>query len=142
MNITIYDLDGTLRSEDQSHHMRPDDVSKARKWLPWQEHINALGVPITSNVKQYMQDVKTKRVVILTSSQFGTLQWLNEHRLPKPYAIIERQFFDNRPPIIMKHDYIGELYSAGYTIVEWVDNCNEMCNGVSELYNNIEVVRV
>ena len=76
-------------------------------------------------------------IVILTSSQFGTLEWLDKHNINIPDGIEERQPNNNlsiteyKKPFINKHKDDISL---------WVDDCIKTCDYVESL--GIPVVRV
>lgn len=141
MDLIIYDLDGTLRSEEQSKHLHPKDPSKAVNWIDWQNHINRHGVAL-SEIDAYEDDIANGDVLILTSSQFGTESWLDSNEMTQPSYLIERQFYDDREPLLYKTDILHDMIQHGNTIVKWVDNDERVCDEIRKHYPDIEVVQV
>lgn len=142
MDLIIYDLDGTLRTEEQSKHLHPKDPSKAVNWVEWQNHINANGALITENADMYECDLCGHTVLILTSSQYGTHDWLELQGVDFPDYLIERQFYDDREPLLYKTDTLHKLIQHGHNIVKWVDNDERVCTEIRKWYPEIEVVQV
>ena len=117
--MIIFDLDGTLRDSSCGDHLVPEDVTKAVNWIPWQSYVNVHGIPVKAVCDIYRENVKNEDVVILTSSQFGTADWLIEHGLPIPTDIVERDAYDNRSPLEYKSCSIDLLKDE---ITLWVDD--------------------
>lgn len=136
--MIIFDLDNTLRNNDGSIIVVPEDKSIATNWIPWQHWVNEHGTPIDIPCKLFRELIENGHTVgIVTSSSFGTEEWLRAHHLPEPHFIIERALDDNRHPQKYKEDFI--IDNLG-TITLWVDDSGKVCD-FAEL-NEIPVVRV
>lgn len=140
--MIIFDLDDTLRTTDQSHKYIPSDPSRTENWLAWQEHVVNNGVGIEEGIEQYLLSLlycvdRTETVTILTSSQFGTQQWLEMNELPLPDDIIERHPNDHSTPFEFKKQFIDENHGS---ITLWVDDNTEVCDYAES--HGITVIRV
>lgn len=139
----VFDLDGTLRDTEGSEGFIPVDVTKTEYWISWQNWVNAFGVPNNFVVEGYKKNIKAcasredREVLILTSSMFGTREWLFTNNLPQPDRVIERDTSDNRSPFYYKKHYID---SHKEVIQLWIDDDMEVCDYVESL--GIEVRRV
>lgn len=140
--LVIFDLDNTLRNNEGSAHMIPANLGLsmniAAHWAPWQDYANENGTPIEYMCSLYesMVDDPQYKVMIVTSSSFGTTQWLAKHSLPQPQGLIERNILDNRSPSSFKRDIIDGMMS----IHLWVDDCPTMCKYARE--KEIKVLQV
>ena len=136
--MIIFDLDDTLRTTDQSSHMIPADPSRTENWLAWQDHVVNNGRRVERGVKVY-SDVYCLPVslVILTSSQFGTQQWLEMNELPLPDQIIERHPNDHSTPFEFKKRFIDENHGS---ITLWIDDHTKVCDYAES--RGITVIRV
>lgn len=138
--MIIFDLDDTLRTTKQSSHMIPADPSRTEHWLAWQEHVVNNGEMIFPNYCLYRACVNTETedsVTILTSSQFGTQQWLEMNELPLPDQIIERHPNDHSTPFEFKKRFIDENHG---NITLWIDDHTEVCDYAES--HGITVIRV
>lgn len=140
MKVVIFDLDGTLRTEEQSEHLHPKDPTIAANWLEWQDHINSNGSVIGCNKALYdlCHDFGHK-VIMLTSSQSGTERWLSRNNIKIPYEIIERHPRNDRDTITFKAAIIKKLIKSGFEITHWVDNSRSMCEFVKSNYPDVNV---
>lgn len=143
MNVVIFDLDGTLRTEKQSVHLHPGIPTVAANWLEWQDHINENGEVIRENKALYdlFGDFGHK-IIILTSSQHGTDKWLFNNNISLPYKVIERQSDNDKDPVSFKSNIIEKLISDGVKITHWVDNSELMCGFVKDNYSDVNVMIV
>lgn len=138
--MIIFDLDDTLRTTKQSHEYIPADPSRTENWLAWQEHVVNNGQVVNPEcLVKYMDycDSCEHRVIILTSSQFGTQQWLEMNELPLPDDIIERHPNDHSTPFEFKKRFIDENHGS---ITLWVDDNTEVCDYAES--QGITVIRV
>lgn len=134
--MIIFDLDNTLRNNDGSLPFVPEDKTKAINWVPWQDWVNENGVPIERMCLLYMQLRQYYPVAIVTSSSFGTKDWLRDQHLPT-CTIRERALDDDRDPFTYKRDFIDEHCND---ITLWVDDSNRVCDYAESL--GIPVIRV
>lgn len=140
--MIVFDLDNTLRKNDGDYPHTPfaleTDPSDMINWVPWQKFVNDNGVPIERIVKLYHEIYEgPDSIVILTSSQFGTLEWLNKHNINIPDGIEERSTGDNLSGLQYKKGFIDRWNDD---IALWVDDHKETCDYVESL--GIPVVRV
>jgi len=133
----VFDLDNTLRSTAGSEHLVPDDVTLAKNWLPWQEYISKHGKPIPQMVSLYESLCQSNDVLILTSGQFGTKEWLEFNRVSPCPTILERPRDENRSSFDFKRQWVDE---NAHQISLWVDDHVKMCDYVESL--GIPVIRV
>lgn len=139
--MIVFDLDNTLRSAVNDYVHTPfalgTDPSKMTNWVTWQHFVNENGVPVDHIIKLYHQIYECDAIVILTSSQFGTLEWLNKHSIYIPDGIEERQTGNNLSSTEYKKPFIDGNKND---ITLWVDDCVKTCDYVESL--GIPVVRV
>lgn len=142
--MIIFDLDDTLRTTKQSSHMIPADPSRTENWLAWQDHVVNNGVGVEEGISYYFYYLKVRQVLgngltlkILTSSQFGTQQWLEMNELPLPDQIIERHPNDHSTPLEFKKRFIDENLG---NITLWIDDHTEVCDYAES--HGITVIRV
>lgn len=136
--MIIFDLDDTLRTTDQSSHMIPVDPSRTENWLAWQDHVVNNGQVIWKNFVMYQIYLTCSApTTILTSSQFGTRQWLEMNELPLPDQIIERHPNDPSTPFEFKKRFIDENHGS---ITLWIDDHTEVCDYAES--RGITVIRV
>jgi FMN phosphatase YigB (HAD superfamily) len=133
--MIVFDLDGTLRNTAGSEHLVPDDVTVAMNWIDWQHHVNENGTVIRHIAELYSSIDST--VYIVTSSSFGTAEWLKRQCILEPDFIIERELHDNRSPFEYKKAFIDDNY---HQIELWVDDSDSVCDYAESL--GIPVVRV
>ncbi|CAM0102783.1 polynucleotide kinase [Vibrio phage 159E36-2a] len=133
--MIIFNLDGTLRNTSGSEHLVPDDITVARNWIPWQHYTNEHGTVIRNIAELYSSIDST--VYILTSSSFGTTDWLKRNGILEPDYLIERDLDDNRSPFEYTKAFIDDNY---HQIELWVDDSTEVCDYAESL--DIPVVRV
>jgi len=144
MSIIVYDLDDTLRDTSCAVDLIPEDKSKQENWVEWQECVNYQGSTITPVVHMYNADIRDTRrrndgVWIVTSSQFGTKEWLYNRGIRDPDVLVERKSADNRHPVQYKKDWLSK---RACDVVKWVDDNQEVCDFIRETYPHIEVVQV
>lgn len=143
MNVVIFDLDGTLRTEDQSEHLRPNDPTITANWLDWQEHINERGKVIQENKALYdLVSYFGHKIIILTSSQHGTDKWLFNNNISPPHKVIERDHKNNKDPVSFKSDIIKKLISNGIKITHWIDNSELMCEFIKTNHPEVNIRHV
>lgn len=141
--MIIFDLDNTLRHTKDDYPHTPFAKGKCPEqqcnWVQWQHFANDTGQPIQHMVKFYemMRKLELETITIVTSSQFGTKEWMLAKGLTMPDSIIERQPNDNLSGVDYKKQYI-KLWKDKITL--WVDDHIETCDYVESL--NIPVVRV
>lgn len=139
--MIVFDLDNTLRNTDGDYPHTPfahgTDPGDQSNWVTWQHFVNANGVPIDHIVKLYHSLYDSSDIIILTSSQFGTLEWLDKHSINVPDGIEERSADNNLCGMDYKKSFIDKWKDK---IVLWVDDHSETCDYVQSL--NIPVVRV
>ena len=140
--MIVFDLDNTLRNSNGDYPHTPfalgTDPGDTVNWVTWQKWVNANGVPIDRIVKLYHEIYEGPDViVILTSSQFGTLEWLSKHNINIPDGIEERQPNNNLSSTEYKKPFINKHKDD---ISLWVDDCIKTCDYVESL--GIPVVRV
>ena len=140
--MIIFDLDNTLRhtADDQPH--TPFAHGTCHKdqtnWVQWQHFANENGQPIERMVQFYeLMHTVTDTIYIVTSSQFGTAEWLDSFDITQPDVICERKPGDNHSGLAYKKNYIDMWVEC---ITLWVDDCTETCDYVESL--GIPVVRV
>ena len=99
--MIVFDLDSTLRDITGSAPYAPHD---GKNWVNWQNWVNANSTVIENIAELYTQFVvnQSDTVAIVTSSQFGTVEWLERHGLPLPDLIVERQADDHLHPHDLK----------------------------------------
>lgn len=106
--IVVFDLDNTLRDVSAFSFLEPDDKTKTANWKDWQTAV-CMRAPALDNfaVKFYDLCCHSEKSVtyIVTSSSFGTFQWLNLNNLPHPDHIIERMESDNSTPLELKRNF-------------------------------------
>lgn len=140
--LVIFDLDNTLRNNKGSAHMIPCNLGLsmdiAANWAPWQAYVNENSKPIKYMCVLYesMVDDPEYKVMIVTSSSFGTTQWLSKFLLPQPQGLIERNIMNNQSPTDFKKDIIDGMME----IHLWVDDCPKMCKYARE--KEIKVLQV
>lgn len=136
--MIIFDLDKTLRTNDGGDIYIPE-VQLASNWVDWQYHVNKHGKPIEKTVKLFNELSSLNDIIILTSSQFGTLEWLEDNNINvyKNNTIIERQINDNRSCFQYKKDFI-DIHKDEITL--WIDDNDEVCDYVRSL--NILVIQI
>lgn len=139
MEIIVYDLDGTLRDTSCGDPYVPEDKSKPENWAEWQHEVNESGtrLPMCCNYNKDVCDLKD--VFIVTSSQFGTEDWLEANAMFQPDKIIERELGDCRHPVVYKKEWIDKYHAD---VVKWVDDSKEVCDYIRGCYPHIEVVEV
>lgn len=141
--LVVFDLDNTLRNNEGSAHVIPMNLGLsmdvAANWAPWQHYVNEMSPTIP-----YMADLYTSMCVdskyevwIITSSSFGTRDWLQKHGLPLPKYLHERAITDNASPREFKESVVEDLLP---TITLWVDDCPKMCAYMRD--KNIKVLQV
>ncbi|UUW39243.1 hypothetical protein [Vibrio phage Artemius] len=135
--MIIFDLDDTLRTTDQSSHLIPADPSRTENWLAWQDHVVNNGVGIEEGIRLYLMYKYGLVTIILTSSQFGTQQWLEMNELPLPDQIFERHPNDHSTPFEFKKRFIDENHG---NITLWIDDHTEVCDYAES--RGITVIRV
>lgn len=139
--MIVFDLDQTLRDITGSAPYAPcgDHQFDNKNWTNWQNWVNANGTVIENIAELYTQFVvnQSDTVAIVTSSQFGTVEWLERHGLPLPDLIVERKADDHRHPHELKKHWIHNLAP---TITLWIDDDVKMLDYVESL--GIPVVRV
>lgn len=136
--MIIFDLDDTLRTTKQSHEYIPADPSRTENWLAWQDHVVNNGQVILHVEPTYHACIRSEYpVTILTSSQFGTQQWLEMNELPLPDQIIERHPNDHSTPFEFKKRFIDENHGS---ITLWIDDHTEVCDYAES--HGITVIRV
>lgn len=133
----VFDLDDTLRSTAGSEHLVPANVTRTENWLPWQDYVNHHCKPIMPVVALYYQCITSMSTLILTSSQFGTAEWLTRSGINQPTAIVERPHDEHRSSFDFKREWVDE---NAHQIALWVDDHVKMCDYVESL--GIPVVRV
>lgn len=127
--MIIVDLDGTLRDSSCGDHLMPDDPTKARNWLEWQEYVNEHGKLIKQTARLLEIMHINAYVVVVTSSQFGTERWLNINGLAAD-AIIERERDDDRHGFKFKKSFIDEYAN---NIDLWIDDDAQVLDYVESL---------
>ena len=139
--MIVFDLDNTLRNTEGDYPYTPfalaTDPGDMTNWVTWQKFVNDNGIPIERIVKLYHAIHECDAIVILTSSQFGTLEWLNKHDIKIPDGIEERSIGNNLSITEYKKPFIDENKND---ITLWVDDCIKTCDYVESL--GIPVVRV
>lgn len=136
--MIIFDLDDTLRTTKQSHEYIPVDPSRTENWLAWQDHVVNNGTLMLHTEPVYHACIRSEhQVTILTSSQFGTRQWLEMNELPLPDQIIERHPNDHSTPFEFKKRFIDENHGS---ITLWIDDHTEVCDYAES--RGITVIRV
>ena len=124
MEIIVYDLDGTLRDTSCGDPYVPEDKSKPENWVEWQHYVNRYGTRLPE-YKSYNKDIcGCKDVFIVTSSQFGTKDWLVGNVMLLPDKIVERELDDCRHPVVYKKEWIDKHHAD---VVKWVDDNIEVC---------------
>lgn len=140
--LVIFDLDNTLRDNQGSAHMIPCklglSMDVAANWAPWQAYVNENSPTIKYMCELYesMVDDPEYKVMIVTSSSFGTTQWLSKFLLPQPQVLIERNIMNNQSPTDFKKGIIDRMTD----IHLWVDDCAKMCAYARE--KEIKVLQV
>ena len=129
--LVIFDLDNTLRDNKGSGHMIPSalglSMDVAANWAPWQVYVNENSQPISYMMRIYTLmcvDPETE-VWIVTSSSFGTKEWITKHGYVQPDFINERSITDNEAPFEYKKGIVDGMER---TIDLWVDDCPKMCS--------------
>ncbi len=140
--MIVFDLDGTLRITKNDEKFTPyakgTDPSDPANWLDWQEFANANGQPNGRFVRLYTDVCSTSATVyVVTSSQFGSLDWLNRYRLPTPYSIVERNSADWSSGLAYKKPFIDRRRNQ---ITLWVDDHPATCDYVESF--DIPTLRV
>jgi len=129
--FVIFDLDNTLRDNKGSKHVIPTELglsmNVAANWAPWQHYVNENSptIPYMASFYMLMCTTPNTEVWIITSSSFGTSEWLKKYGLPEPTFIHERSITDNRKPQEYKESVVAGMEN---TIDLWVDDCPRMCN--------------
>ena len=138
--MIVFDLDSTLRNNGVDEQHTPfthgTDHTVNENWRHWQLFVNATGKPIRKTVRLYNQFVYSD-TVILTSSQFGTSDWLSKNGIELPDLIRERKSGDTKQGLDYKKPFIDKYRND---IILWVDDHTETCDYVESL--GIPVVRV
>ncbi|AZU99594.1 phosphatase [Vibrio virus vB_VspP_SBP1] len=140
--LVIFDLDNTLRDNKGSSHMIPCNLGLsmniAANWAPWQAYVNENSKPIEYMCELYASMVSNPEylVYIVTSSSFGTLDWLDKHHLPDPDGVVERAITNDSTPTDYKKNYID----INQNIHLWVDDCPKICKYARE--KEIKVLQV
>lgn len=134
--MIVFDLDDTLRDTRKSNFLAPKGKSSTSNysWFPWQVHVNQHGFPIEP-IAQLFKSMGSD-VIVVTSSVFGSYEWLYRHGLFPAY-VVERDVDDHRTPYDLKVDFI--LRHLG-EIDLWVDDNIEVLDFVESL--GIPTVRV
>lgn len=134
--MIVFDLDRTLRDICGSEHLEPHGIHRTvnANWRDWQCYVNSQCVPSKSTVDLFLS--VSPGITVLTSSQFGTTDWLYSHGL-FPADIIEREHDDHRTPFEYKKDFIDAHRDE---ITLWVDDDTEVLDYVESL--GILTVRV
>lgn len=127
--MIVIDLDSTLRDVSCANHLIPDDPTKARNWVEWQEYVNEHGTMIEKTARLLELIDINAHVAIVTSSQFGTKRWLNLNGLAAD-AIIEREKDDNRHGFEFKKSFIDEYAN---NIDLWIDDDAQVLDYVESL---------
>ena len=136
--MIVFDLDNTLRDVSNADHLIPSDRTRQENWIEWQKYVNYNSLPIKDMVDVYKEKIATGRdVVIVTSSSFGTYGWLNDHEIPTPYDIHEREVGDNRSALDLKKQWIDGNQSR---IELLVDDDIDVCDYAES--ESINVMRV
>ena len=135
--MIVFDLDGTLRNNKGSQHHVPEDVTKAANWVQWQQWVNKNGTLVNPMVALYNRLHNNNCIAVVTSSQFGTREWLHKNGLGSPNISVERNRNDNRNGFDYKKEFIDN-YRCKITL--WVDDDAKVCDYVESL--GIPVVRV
>ena len=139
--MIVFDLDNTLRKTEGDYPYTPfglgSDSGDMVNWVTWQKFVNDNGVPIEHIVKLYHTIYECDAIVILTSSQFGTREWLCKYDITIPDGIEERSVGNNLSSTEYKKPFIDENKDD---ITLWVDDCIKTCDYVESL--GIPVVRV
>lgn len=139
--MIVFDLDSTLRDITGSAPYAPhgDASTKTQNWINWQHWVNTNGTVIENIAELYTDFVINhgNPIAIVTSSQFGTKEWLECHGLPLPDIIIERQADDHRHTHELKKHWIQH---KAPNITLWIDNDTDMLDYVESL--GIPTVRV
>lgn len=141
-NFVVFDLDNTLRktTDDYEHtpYAKNLDPKPVGNWKCWQEFANQHGKPIERTVDLYRCMILSGvRIIILTSSAFGTKEWLGKFDIPQPDLILERDVSNRRMSVDYKKPFIDK---CKHNIELWVDDCVKTCDYVESL--NIPVLRV
>ena len=140
--LVIFDLDNTLRDNAGSGHMIPCNLglsmNVAANWAPWQAYVNENSPTIKymCNLYESMVDDPEYKVMIVTSSSFGTMGWLCKWSISLPDTIIERNITDNRSPKEFKEDFISSMRRIDL----WVDDDPIVCNIMRTM--GVKVVQV
>ena len=122
----VFDLDGTLRDVTSGDWLVPSDITRTENWVTWQKWVNWTSKPHWSTVEMFNLVVRNHvDTVILTSSQFGTLDWCLKHGVDADYsAIYERRKDDHRGSFQYKKDFIDKHLRS---IELWVDDDTRVC---------------
>lgn len=140
--MIVFDLDNTLRNTEGDYDHTPfahgTDESDSKNWITWQHFVNENGTPIERTVKLYHEIYESSDlIVIITSSLFGTLEWLTKHDINIPDGIHERETGNNLSGVDYKKPHIDKWKDE---INLWVDDCKKTCDYVESL--GIPVVRI
>lgn len=139
--MIVFDLDSTLRNTKNDYPYTPfarkTDHLITTNWTDWQKYVNKNGKPVEKIVELYRSFYCDNLMAIVTSSQFGTVDWLNKHDIPVPDGVIERNSDDNRSPYDYKKEFIDKNREK---ITLWVDDDQKICDYAESL--KIPVIRV
>lgn len=127
--MVVFDLDDTLRDASCGAHLIPDDVTKARNWIGWQRYVNEHGDIIHATMRLYRLLHHFDRKAVVTSSQFGTEEWLDKCGLEFDW-IVERDKNDDRHGFDFKKSFIDSYRSE---IELWVDDDSRVLDYVESL---------
>lgn len=141
--LAVFDLDNTLRDNAGSGHMIPSELGLsmgiAAHWAPWQQYVleNSPAIDYMFDIYANFVDDMEFEVWVITSSTFGTKEWLNLRGFPEPDRIIERSILDNRSPTEYKESVVDNLEDRIYL---WVDDCPKLCEKMRK--RGVKVIQV
>lgn len=127
--MVVFDLDNTLRDSSCGDHMIPQDVTKARNWIEWQSYVNEHGDIIQATLRLYRLLHHLDKKVVVTSSQFGTQEWLDKYGIEMDW-IVERDEYDDRHGFDFKMSFI-DSYSSQIEL--WIDDDPKVLDYVESL---------
>lgn len=139
--MIVFDVDKTLRhtKNDYSHtpFAKKTDSLNSENWVEWQEFVNKNGKPVEKIVELYRSFYCDNLMAIVTSSQFGTLDWLTKNEIAIPDVLVERKPGNNLKPFEFKKNFIDTNREK---ITLWVDDDVKTCDYAESL--KIPVIRV
>ena len=129
--MIIFDLDSTLRNVACSQHIIPQDMTISENWVEWQKHVNENATPNLVDVQLYEHLHEHNETMIVTSSMFGTVEWLMNNGIELPSdGIVERDKYDNLSPEEYKKCWI----TRNRPIIDmWVDDNEVVCEFAREI---------